>query len=522
MTVNFAFDLEDEDFFKDTFLSISENDLLNYDISNSQKSSDNNEINNAQTLPQVVDNGSENSSSSNRNIQDINKKNSLSPLRSNMEERVASNIKKKSECYDVSDPNQDTTTDKTSKINSRFIPGFTPKAKKRKLPGPAGFFPTCSDQQFPPNDCELLNTKSSDSEIEIQNITNSQFSADDLLLPSWQNLQADVSSYQNLLSVAKYYSIRRVLHETSKKKLPKHIVVPVLCVLIKKFDSEESTLVFIDDTGEIPGKVDKEVLDLYKNLFKDGTALILKKVTCLCNIILLKKQSIVSIYFEDGSVTHIQDLNSVLDKEPLKPMNCECPGTPKEQTNEKFAVFKTCNSSLISSKKSHISESITCKAKNKVVPKQVCVNPPNSKVISCYSKENGEFSSLATVNSNKTVLNILEAMLDNSNNDSNSVNNFSSGICKREDTLKTLNMSSVSKSTAILHSSRNHNLSSKMANMEQNSSNSLQQIKSASNIISTSYVKTSREEESFGGDNVMDEFDELLCSLDEKSFMEEM
>lgn len=517
MTVNFAFDLEDEDFFKDTFLSISENDLLNHDISYSKKSSNNSEIKDVHSLPQISHNASENSPSSNRKTEDINKNNSLCPILTDNEEIDTLNIKKESECHDVSNPNQDTIIDKSSKINSRFVPGFTPKAKKRKLPGPAGFFATCNNQQFPPNDYELSSPKFSDSEIEIQNITNSQYSADDLLLPSWQNLQADVSSCQNLLSSAKYYSIRRVLHETSKKKLPKHIVVPVLCVLIKKFNCEESTLVFIDDTGEIPGKVDKEVLDLYKNFIKDGTALILKKVTCLCNILLLKKESIVSLYFEDGSATHIHDLNSILDKEPLKPMNCECPGTPKEQISEKSTGFKTCNS-LISSKKSHISRDIASKERNKNILKQSCVDPLIPKVINCNTKMNGEFSGIAN---NKTVLSLLEAVLDHSGNDTTPVANFSSGISKKDDNLQTLK-SDVSKNTTSCTSAANRSLFSKMVDTKQSSSNSLQQNQSANSVISSRYVKASFEDELFSGNDDMDEFDELLCSLDEKSFMEEM
>ncbi|GFY15198.1 uncharacterized protein TNCV_1570111 [Trichonephila clavipes] len=518
MTVNF--DLEDEDFFNDTFLSISENDLLNHDTSNFKKSSNSSEIKDVQSLPKIAHNASENSSSSNKKSKHIDTNNSVSNVLKDKEEIVALKNKKESECNDASNPNQDTIIDQASKINSRFVPGFTPKAKKRKLPGPAGVFAIYNDQQFPPNDCELSSTKGLDSEIEIQNITNSQFSTDDLLLPSWQNLQADVSSCQNLLSSAKYFSIRRVLHETSKKKLPKHIVVPVLCVLIKKFNCEDSTMVFIDDTGEIPGKADKEVLDLYKSVIKDGTALILKKVTCLCNILLLKKQSIVSIYFEDGSATHVQDLNNMLDKEPLKPMNCECPGTPKEQNTEKSAVFKS-SSSLISPKKFHISRDIPCKETNKKVLKQSCVNPLIPKVMNCNNKVNGEFS--GTENNNKTVLSLLEAVLDHSNNDSNPLNNFSSGLSKRGNTVQALNVSHVSKNTAIsCTSAANQSLFSKMFGRKQNSSDSLQQNQSAASVIGSPYVKASFEEELFNGNDGMDEFDELLCSLDEKSFLEEM
>lgn len=52
-----------------------------------------------------------------------------------------------------------------------------------------------------------------------------------------------------------------------------------------------------------------------------------------------------SIYLEDGSVKHIHELNSLLDKDgPLKQMGCECPGTPK--ANGVDAILKMCDASL--------------------------------------------------------------------------------------------------------------------------------------------------------------------------------
>ncbi|GIZ04793.1 uncharacterized protein CEXT_630121 [Caerostris extrusa] len=288
MTVNFSSDLDDDDFLNNTFRNISENDLLSFDVSSSPSRNLSNqlelkqvqfEIHN-QSLNSTLDSNKNNhdlvKSSTSVNSKSVNpsKKDSLSFLFKKRKENDTLNHEEIFTGDDISNLNQSTVIDKTSKINSRFVPGFTPKAKKRKLPGPAGFFSTNTNM---PCDSDPLLTASTNSEIEIQNITNSQFSAEDLLLPSWQNLQRDVSSCQALLSTAKYYSIRRVLHETSKKKLPKHLVVPILCVLIKKFDPEESSLNFIDDTGEISGKINKEVLDTYKDCIKSGTALILKK-----------------------------------------------------------------------------------------------------------------------------------------------------------------------------------------------------------------------------------------------------
>lgn len=52
-----------------------------------------------------------------------------------------------------------------------------------------------------------------------------------------------------------------------------------------------------------------------------------------------------SIYLEDGSVKHIHELNSLLDKDgPLKQMGCKCPGTPK--ANGIDAILKMCDASL--------------------------------------------------------------------------------------------------------------------------------------------------------------------------------
>ncbi|GBM84795.1 hypothetical protein AVEN_121919-1 [Araneus ventricosus] len=246
MTVNFSFDLEDDDFLNDTFRSIPEKDLLSYSISSpaSENPVNNNELNDFQA-PGPSD-ALEHSSINTVNT-DGNRKNSLSFLFKSRES-VSAKLKD-IDFSEICSPDKSVNTVETSKINSRFVPGFTPKAKKRKLPGPAGFFSENDDQHFQPLDSEHLVSKGTTADIEIQNITNSQFSSEDLLLSSWQNLQAEVSSCHNLLSTAKYYSIRRVLHETSKKKLPKHLVVPVLCVLIKKFNAEESSLVFMDDTG---------------------------------------------------------------------------------------------------------------------------------------------------------------------------------------------------------------------------------------------------------------------------------
>ncbi|KFM72621.1 hypothetical protein X975_08181, partial [Stegodyphus mimosarum] len=210
------------------------------------------------------------------------------------------------------------SNEKTVLINKRFIPGFTPKAKKRKFPGPAGLLSEevkeSGKREFGISDTNHNNQMLSNSEKELENIASSQFSPEELLLPSWKTLQTEVSSCPNLLATAKYYSIRRVLHESCKLKLPKYIVAPILCVLIKHISYKDSsaTLMLLDDTDEIKGSVDDEVVNTYKEHLQAGTALILKNVTFLFNVLILKKSNIVSIYLPNGKSNHIEDFGSVI------------------------------------------------------------------------------------------------------------------------------------------------------------------------------------------------------------------
>ncbi|CAL1278541.1 unnamed protein product [Larinioides sclopetarius] len=512
MTVNYSFDLEDDDFLDDTFRSIPEKDLLSHSISSpaSENQENNKELNDFQDLgpSNVVGNSSINTVDT-----DKNRKSSLSFL---FKSKGSVSAKQKDiDFSEICSLNKSINTNETIKIDSRFLPGITPKAKKRKLPGPAGFFSENQDDQHA--DSEHLITKGTTADIEIQNITNSQFSSEDLLLSSWQNLQAEVSSCHNLLSTAKYYSIRRVLHETSKKKLPKHLVVPVLCVLIKKFNAEESSLVFMDDTGEISGKMDKEVLDMYENAIQERTALILKKVTCICNILILKKQNVVSIYREDGSVQHIQDLNSILDKEePLKPMNCHCPGTPNEQTIKKPSFSKFCNSTPVSTKKTL---NVSHKTSKKVVSTS-CSSAKSLEENSCNIKNtNASHCPQMSVGKEK-VLNILEAMLDVSKSDCSSGNSMSTSTPKQtnRETMKSETNVTLNYSLSCPNEIMKSNSTSKTLNTEKESHSKSRQ--KAGTVNNPSFGEPTWEEDLFCED--ADDFDDILCSLDEKSFLQEM
>ncbi|XP_035230939.1 uncharacterized protein LOC118202840 isoform X2 [Stegodyphus dumicola] len=68
----------------------------------------------------------------------------------------------------------------------------------------------------------------------------------------------------------------------------------------------------LDDTDEIKGSVDDEVVNTYKEHLQAGTALILKNVTFLFNVLILKKSNIVSIYLPNGKSNHIEDWCSVI------------------------------------------------------------------------------------------------------------------------------------------------------------------------------------------------------------------
>ncbi|XP_015919628.1 homologous recombination OB-fold protein isoform X2 [Parasteatoda tepidariorum] len=216
--------------------------------------------------------------------------------------------------------------DENFSTNHRFFPGYTPKAIKRKFPGPAGIF---FDE--PPRKVSVGSSDVSEifkpTDLEVEPIKSSQFSVEELLAaPSWNKLQLDVSSNHSFLSNAQNFSVQQVRSDTSKKKLPKHIVVPILCLYIKQFDSEEPVSIYMDDTGEITGKVDKEVLEHYRNYIKTGTSLVLKKITFVCNVMLLEKTNLVSIYLDDGTVHHIQNWDSIVE-ESLN--GCIFPETPK-------------------------------------------------------------------------------------------------------------------------------------------------------------------------------------------------
>ncbi|XP_035230938.1 uncharacterized protein LOC118202840 isoform X1 [Stegodyphus dumicola] len=66
------------------------------------------------------------------------------------------------------------SNEKTLLINKRFIPGFTPKAKKRKFPGPAGLLSEeikeSGKQVFGTSDTNRNNQMLSNSEKELENI----------------------------------------------------------------------------------------------------------------------------------------------------------------------------------------------------------------------------------------------------------------------------------------------------------------------------------------------------------------
>ncbi|KAF8794080.1 uncharacterized protein LOC129961519 [Argiope bruennichi] len=518
MTVNCSFDLEDDDFLDDTFRSIPENDLLSYSISNSASE---NRLNNNELRDFQVPGTSDGSKYTNINPinTDCNTMKSLSSLIKNRE--TVPSKEKDVNFSEMYSPNRSVNIDENAKINSRFVPGFTPKAKKRKLPGPAGFFSENDDQHFQPVDSEHFVTKCTTADIDVQNITNSQFSSEDLLLPSWQNLQAEVSSCHNLLSTAKYYSIRRVLHETSKKRLPKHLVVPVLCVLIKKFNAEESSLVLMDDTGEMSGKIDKEVLDMYKDAIHERTALILKKVTCICNILILKKQNVVSVYLDDGSVKHVQDLNSILDKEePLKPMNCHCPGTPNEKTIKKQLFSQSCNSASISLKKALNDNH---KMSKKVAPTS-CTIAKSLKENNCNIKNTKTSLSTQMPIGKEKVLNILEAMLDVAKSD-NSSGNITSTSSSNQHTGKFSISKSISNVACNFSNSNSteimkHNLTSKTLSNKKDFCNNSEPKQTFNTINNPSVAESYLEEELFCEDT--DDFDDILCSLDEKSFIQEI
>ncbi|KAG8191402.1 hypothetical protein JTE90_010579 [Oedothorax gibbosus] len=382
-------------------------------------------------------------------------------------------------------------------VNSRFVPGFTPKARKRKFPGPAGVYTQQNKLQVLSCNLEKTCKEKPEENLEFQDITSSQFTSNDLLLPSWQNLQKDVSSCQTLLSTAKYHSIHRVLNEASKKKLPKHVVVPVLCVLIKKFKPEDSSLVLIDDTGEILGKIYKDVLEEYKELIKVGSALILKKVTYLCNVLLLKKPCIASIYLEDGTVKHICELTSILDKEePLIQMGCECPGNPKAHENGPDSILKMWDASLNAAAKS----SKLCLQKNaagcssslvnnkaSVPSKQTNFNSTGKQSLFCSTLPSVQQGTGITLSNKQSLVGISLATKNTSNaffpKSSNIVVDRSCSTAEKE-------------SFAVSKNSQ------KLVSMPLSNNDSKE------------------DKDTLCEDFEMDEFDELLCNLDEKSFLE--
>ncbi|GBO21055.1 hypothetical protein AVEN_16590-1, partial [Araneus ventricosus] len=271
---------------------------------------------------------------------------------------------------------------------------------------------------------------------------------------------------------------------------------------------------------EISGKIDKEVLDMYKDIIQERTALILKKVTCICNILFLKKQNVVSIYREDGSVKHVQDLNSILDKEePLKPMNCQCPGTPDEQTIRKPSFSKVCNSTPVSMKKTL---NACHKTSKKVVPSS-CFSAKSLKENSCNIKNTNTSPCPQVPIGKEKVLNILEAMLDVSKSDCSSENRNSMTSSPNQttgETLKSVTNVAFNYSASCSNEIMKCNLSSEVLSTEKNSSNNSKSRQKADTINNPSFAESTWEEDLFCED--ADDFDDILCSLDEKSFLQEM
>ncbi|XP_054706983.1 uncharacterized protein LOC129216792 [Uloborus diversus] len=210
---------------------------------------------------------------------------------------------KKERCFDFLKPNiqdkscikSDTSVKQTienksyhldgSLFSNKLLSGVVSSAKKRKFSGPAGLLPATQDEALMKQLCSSGETRRSSivSSYNIdyqQNIASSQYTPEALQGSPWKTLQADVSSCLHNFSSAQNFSIRRILLESSKKKMPKYMVIPFLCILIKKISVKDPNAksVFMDETGEINGKIDKEVMEKYSKEIVEGSAVILRNV----------------------------------------------------------------------------------------------------------------------------------------------------------------------------------------------------------------------------------------------------
>lgn len=168
------------------------------------------------------------------------------------------------------------------------------------------------------------------------------------------------------------------------------------------------------------------------------------QVTYLCNVLLLKKPSIASIYLENGTVKHVCQLTSILENiKPLNQMGCECPGTPKANESTQNSILKLCDASLnsaaTSSKLSSQKYTAGC-SKQTVNPMASNLSKPTNfnsshqqtPAITVSNKKSSNNMSVATTNTSSGYLTKPEYSNSNVNSSSNSKVNISCSIVEKE------------------------------------------------------------------------------------------
>uniref|UniRef100_T1JD29 Asparagine synthetase [glutamine-hydrolyzing] n=1 Tax=Strigamia maritima TaxID=126957 RepID=T1JD29_STRMM len=186
--------------------------------------------------------------------------------------------------------------------------------KKRKFPGPAGLL-----QRLPPNHIRKLSKVPFKKTEEITNAASqieipcTQIDESEFFNGPWLQASRDLR-LDEFLPLLKY-NISWLLEKTSQKQLPNN-KMPVLIAIIKTINipvnKAYGLTILKDETGEIAGTIQDEVMDQYVSILKAGTVLVLQQVhvysTSIKEHLIITPINIARIYFshENNSVGCLQ------------------------------------------------------------------------------------------------------------------------------------------------------------------------------------------------------------------------